>query len=110
MGLGRVTSINYSHGPVQDQTQGWLVHGWSTFGARNEPHPTQTHKTHHGLDLGEITTLPLIVYFVPFYEAHIQKAFCLGSPKIPTTGTSTTLGAHNFACKPPIEITSKTKL
>jgi hypothetical protein len=110
MGLGRMTSINYSHGPAQDQTQGWLVHGWNTFGARNKPQPTRTHKTHHGPNLGEITTLPLLIYFVPLYEAYIQKAFCPGSPKIPTTWTSMTLGAHNFACKPPIEITFKAKL
>jgi len=41
----------------------------------------RTHKTHHGLDLGEATTFPLIVCFVPLHEAHIQMAFCLGTPK-----------------------------
>jgi hypothetical protein len=42
---------------------------------------TQTHKTHHGLDLGEATAFPFIVYFVPFHDAHIQMAFCPGTPK-----------------------------
>jgi hypothetical protein len=43
------------------------MHSLSTFGA----------KTHHGPDLGEATTFPLIVYYVPFHEAHIQMTFCL---------------------------------
>jgi hypothetical protein len=61
-----------------------------------------THKTHHGLDLGEATTFPLIVYYVPLHEAHIQMAFC--------PGTFATLGAHNFACRPWIEMRSEAKL
>jgi hypothetical protein len=36
----------------------------------------QTHKTRHGLDLGEATTFPFTVYFVTLHEAHIQMAFC----------------------------------
>jgi len=38
MGLGRMTSINYSHGPAQDQTQGWLVHNqsYTIFGPRKK--------------------------------------------------------------------------
>jgi hypothetical protein len=42
---------------------------------------TQTHKIHHGLDLGEATTFPLIVYYVPLHEAHIQMTFCPKTPK-----------------------------
>ncbi len=41
---------------------------------------TRTHKTHHGPDLGETTTFPFIIYFVPLYEAHIQIAFCPETP------------------------------
>jgi hypothetical protein len=37
---------------------------------------TRIHETHHDLDLGETTTFPLIVYYVPLHEAHIQMAFC----------------------------------
>jgi len=51
----------------------WFVHSWSTFGARTNYGQTRTHKTHHGLDLGEATTFPLVVYFVPSHEAHIPK-------------------------------------
>jgi hypothetical protein len=43
---------------------------------------TQTHETHHGLDLGEATTFPFIVDFVPLHEAHIQVTFCPEIPKL----------------------------
>jgi hypothetical protein len=49
------------------------MHSWSTFGAKTNHEQTWTHKTHHGSDLREATTFPLIVYFVPFHEAHIQS-------------------------------------
>jgi len=47
----------------------------------------QTHKIHHGLDLGEATNFPFIVYFVRLHEAHIQMAFLsrdsqVGVPKL----------------------------
>jgi len=74
-------AANYSHGLAQNQTTSWLVHSWSTFGARTNHGQIPIHKTHHGLDLGEATTFPLIIYFVPLHEAHIQMAFCLGTPK-----------------------------
>jgi hypothetical protein len=56
----------------------------------------RTHKTHHGPNLVESTTFPLIVYFVPLHEAHIQMAFCRGTPKngsleIPKVGSPVTL-------------------
>jgi hypothetical protein len=65
---------------------------------------TQIHKIHHAPNLGETTTFPLILYYVPLHEAHIQIAFC------PKVGTPVTLGPHNFVCKPLIEIRSKAKL
>jgi len=33
-----------------------------------------------------------------------------GRPEIPKIGTFATLDAHNFVCKPPIEMKSKSKL
>jgi len=57
------------------------MHSLSTFGAKTSHMQTQTHKTHHSSDLGETTTFPLIVYFVPLHEAHIQIAFCPKTPK-----------------------------
>jgi hypothetical protein len=58
--------------------------------------------------LGEATTFTLIVYFVPLYKAHSQMAF--GSPEIPKVRTLATLEAHNFVCKPLIEMILKAKL
>jgi hypothetical protein len=80
MGLGIVTSINYSHMLAQNHTR-WLAHNLNTFGARTSHGKTRTHKTHHDPDLGEATTFPLIIYSVPFHEAHIQMIFCPGALK-----------------------------
>jgi hypothetical protein len=97
-------ALNHSQGPTQNQTTSWLVHNWSTFGAKTNHGQTQTHKTHHGPNLGEAITFPLIVYFVPSHGTSTQMSFCLGTPKwesrIPTTRTYGTLEAHNFACRP----------
>jgi hypothetical protein len=71
MGLGRMTSILSLTRICTNQTTSWLVHSLSIFGARTKHGHPQIHKTHHGLDLGEATTFPLIVYFVPLHEAHI---------------------------------------
>jgi hypothetical protein len=57
---------------------------------------TWIHKIHHGPDLGEAITFPLIVYFVPFHEAHIQMAFCLGTPKWESQN-SHNWDSHDFA-------------
>jgi hypothetical protein len=57
------------------------MHRWNTFGARMSNGQTQTHKTHHGPDLGEATTFPLIVYYVLGHGTNIQMAFCPENPK-----------------------------
>jgi hypothetical protein len=57
------------------------VHNWNTFGARTSHEQTRTHKTHHGLDLGEATTFPFIVYFVHGHGANIQMSLCPRTPK-----------------------------
>jgi len=53
------------------------------------------------------TTFPLIIYFVAAHRAHIQMTFYLEIAKV---GTPTTLGPHNFANRPTIEMRSKAKL
>ncbi len=90
--IGRVRS--WGHAP-------WLVALWGQRGVlelrdgtrKNDKHlitqtnlhtnhgQTWTHKTHHGPDLREATTFPLIIYFMPLHEAHIQMAFCPETPK-----------------------------
>jgi hypothetical protein len=52
------------------------MHTLSTFGAKMSHEQPRIHKTHHSLNLGETTTFPLIVYFVPLHKAHIQMTFC----------------------------------
>jgi hypothetical protein len=54
------------------------------------------HKTHHGPNLGEATTFPFKVYFVPLHEAHIQMAFCPGTPKWESQN-SQSWDSHNFS-------------
>jgi len=61
--------------------------------------------------LREDTTFPLIIYFVPNHRANTQMSFCpgtLGLPngslKIPEIGIPMILEAHNFACKPLIQL------
>jgi len=80
------------------------------FGVRTNHRQTRIHKTHHGLELREATTFPLIVYIVPFHKAHIQMTFCLKNPEIPKVETFATLRPYNFAWKPSIEMKSKDNL
>jgi len=82
------------------------MRSWNTFGARTNHGQIQIHKTHHGSDLGEATTFPLIIYFVPGHGTSTQMSFC----QIPKVGTPTTLETHNFVHKFLIEVRSKTKL
>jgi hypothetical protein len=72
------------------------MHSLNTFGARTSHGQTRTHKTQHGPNLGEATTFPLILYYVPLREAHIQMTFFLGFPngsfEISKVKTPATLG------------------
>ncbi len=45
-----------------NETTSWLVCSWNTFGAWMNHGQTRTHR---GLDLGETTTFPLIVFSMP---------------------------------------------
>ncbi len=91
MGLGRMTSINYSHKPAQNQTQS----GQCIVGAL-----LVLKRTMGKLGFIRLTTAwtwgkpppsPLIVYFVPLHKTHIQMAFLsrdfqMGIPKFPKVG------------------------
>jgi hypothetical protein len=48
----------------------------------DEPWANMIHKTHHKLDLGEATTFPLIIFFVPDHRAYTQISICPGTPKL----------------------------
>jgi len=46
----------------------------------------------------------------PTPKCHFVLGLPSESPEIPTAATLATLGAHNFVCKPLIEMQSKAKL
>ncbi len=113
MGLGRSDKLqSLTQTCIKPTQNGKCIVG--TLLVLGRPRATRTHKTHHGPDLGEATTFPLIVYSAPLHGGHIQMAFCLRlpseSPKIPTTGTPVTLRAHNFLYKPLITMSFKAQL
>jgi hypothetical protein len=59
-----------------NQTTSWLVHNYSTFGAKTSHEQIRTHKTHHDPNMGEAITVPLIVYFVLDHGTNTQMTFC----------------------------------
>ncbi len=52
---------------------------WSVFGAWMTHGHTQTH---HGPNLGEATTFPLIVFSMISHKGNIQMSFCFETPKL----------------------------
>ncbi len=81
MGLGRLTSNSLTHLDLR-KSNNKLVSAWlEHFGVMTSHGQTWTHKNHHGSNLGEATTFPLIVYFVPGHKTSIQMSFCPGIPK-----------------------------
>jgi len=56
------------------------MHSWNIFGAKMNHRHTQIHKIHHGLDLGETTTFPLIIFFVAHHGGCTQMTFFPGLP------------------------------
>jgi hypothetical protein len=114
MTLGRMTSNQSLTRTCTNQTTNWLVHNWSTFGVKTSHMQIWTHKTHHDLDLGEATTFPLIVYSMPNHRTSTQMSFYPETPKWESRNShnwdSATLGAHNFVCRPSMEMRSKAKL
>jgi hypothetical protein len=65
-------------------------------------------------NLGETTTFYLIVLFVIGYgvapKCHFSRDSQVGGLEILKFGILMTLEAHNFLCKPPIEMKFKEKL
>ncbi len=108
MRLGRMTSNQSFTWTCTNQITSWLVHSWSTFGARMTHGQIQIHKIHHGPDLGEATTFPLIIYFVPGHGTSTQMSFCPGTPT--WESNSHNRDSHNFVCRPPIKMRSEAEL
>ncbi len=58
------------------------MHNLKTFGAWTNHKQTRTYKTHHGPNLGEATTFPLIVFSMLGHEVYTQMLFCPRTPKL----------------------------
>jgi hypothetical protein len=58
------------------------VYSWSISDAQKNHKQTWIHKTHHGPNLGEATTFPLIVFFVLGHGPYTQMSFCPGTPNL----------------------------
>ncbi len=115
MGLGKLINKSLTHTDLHKPNNRLVSVQLKHFGARTNHKQTRTHKTHNGPDLGEATTFPFIIYFVPDHETSTQMSFCpqtpkFGSPEISKVESPATLRAHNFVCKPPIEMRSKERL
>jgi hypothetical protein len=95
-----------------NQIISWLGLILSTFGAWTNHGQTQTHKIHHGPDLGESGAFPLIVYFVPAHKTncHFVLGLLSGSLEIPKIRIPATLKAHNVSYRPLIEVRYEAKL
>ncbi len=108
-----LTSFNYSHKLAQHQhkvVSAQLEHLW----CQEETHVTQIHKTHHGPDLGKTPPSPL-QYIMQLSMVATSKwlfvpRFPSGSLEIFVARIPTTLGAHNFTCRPSITMRSQAKL
>jgi len=76
---------------------------------------TQPHKFHHGPNLEEVTTFPPYSIFYAWPRALHPNVILSPDSQIATLeifkmGIPATLEAHNFLCKPHIEVISKAKL
>ncbi len=114
MGLGRVDKLHSLTPACTQPTQSGQCIVGAPF-VLSRAMGNTTHKTHHGPDLGEATTFPLIVYFVASHKAYIQMAFLsrdsqVGVPNSRQLGLPRLWSPHNFASRPPIEVRSKAKL
>ncbi len=80
------------HKPNNKLVSAYLEH----FGARTNHKQAQIHKTCHDPNLAP--------------KHHFVLGLPTKSPEIPKIGTLATLGAHNFVCRPPIEMRFQAKL
>jgi hypothetical protein len=113
MGLGRIDKLIHSPGPAHNPHK-WLVHSWSTFGAKTS-HGQHGHTrlttartwgSHHLPPYSILCASPRGLHPNGFSLPGLPR----GSPEIPPVGIPGTLRAHNFLCKAPIAMRSKAKL
>jgi hypothetical protein len=78
--LGRGTIMISPKFASKPTTRG-LVRNWEHPWVLGQATGIWTHLTHHGLDLGEATTFPHIVYSTALRRGYIQMALFPGTPK-----------------------------
>ncbi len=92
----------------------WLVHSWSTFGARMSHEQFGLIRFATARTWGKPPPSPLQYTLCLSTRPTSKWLFVLGLPsgslEITKVGTSKTLGPHNFVCRPPIEMRHETKL
>jgi len=66
----------------QNKPPTWLVHIPGHPWVLGQATGTLDHETHHGLNSGEATTFPHIVFSAPFRRAYIQMALFPGTPNL----------------------------
>ncbi len=109
MGLGRIDKLQ-----LHKTNTRWLVHSWSTFGARTSHKQLGFTRLTMAQTWGKPPPSPLQCTLCLFTGATSKWLFVLrlpsGSPEILKFGTPMTLGAHNVLCRPSIEMRSEAKL
>jgi hypothetical protein len=78
--LGRGTSRSSLNLHLK-QTTKWLVHIGKRPWVLGQATGTLDYKTHHGLNSGEATTFPHIVFSATLHRGYIQMALFPGTPK-----------------------------
>jgi hypothetical protein len=96
--LGRGQAIHLFESASKPTTS-WLKLLQHPFDVGTSHGQPWTHLTHHGLNLGEATTFPHIVFSTSRGGGYIQMAHFLGIPKLESRNypgwSPGTLGAHN---------------
>jgi len=108
MGLGRLTNNSITHTDMQKLTTSWLVHSWSTLvhgratGKQGFTRLTTVRTWGKPPPSPLYYTMCLVMGLAP--KCYFVLGLSSGSLAIPTVGTLATLEAHNFVCKPLIEM------
>jgi hypothetical protein len=104
--LGRGTTYLVIRSCIKNQPTSWLVHlrnhSWCWDKPRDKPWATWTHLTHHGLNSGEATTFPHIIFSALLCRTHIRMALYLGTPKVESRKCPWISRGHNSMLRPPI--------
>ncbi len=97
-----------------NQTTNQLVRSWNTLVHRQATGKHKLTRFTMAQTWGKPPPSPLQYILCmatrPTPKCHFVLGLPSGSPKIPKVGTLTTLGAHNFVCKPLTEVKSEVKL